>query len=95
MTRKTTAAAEAARPSGEGRPATTPKYLWTGMSAAASDAVYTALTAAHSARDLTKACSSTTIIAGWVGELCGVAQLEGLNSGLHRCFFVEIEALEQ
>jgi len=63
--------------------------------AAASDAVYAALTAAHSARDLAKACGSTTIIAGWVGELWGVAQLEGLNSGLHRCFFVEIEALEQ
>lgn len=63
--------------------------------AAASDSIYATLAAAYRTRDLAKACSCTTIVAGWVGKLWGVAQLEGLNSGFHSRFSEEIEVLEQ
>src|SRR5271154_39487 len=63
--------------------------------APASDAIHTTLTAAHCACDLTETGRRTAVVARWVGKLRGIAQLEGVETGLDRSFTIDREALEQ
>jgi len=63
--------------------------------ATTSDTIHATLAAAESTRDLTEASSSAAVIAGWVGELGCVAQLERFDAGFQGGLTIEIEALEQ
>ena len=64
--------------------------------AAASDAIYATLAAVNCLGDLAEACCCAAIIeyVRVEGKLWGIAQLEGVETGLDGSFTIESEALE-
>ena len=66
--------------------------------AAASDAIHATLSAAHGCCDLAKARCCTAVVGIATvrieGKLRGIAQLEGVETGLDSSFTIESEALE-
>ncbi len=51
-----------------------------------ANTIHASLAATEGASNLTKTRCGTAVIARRLTELWGVAQLEGLNAGDHRCF---------